>query len=181
MTFFFLVEPAKLPEHFPKDIHKNCVRGLERKAKKAQALVRSKGREGWQFESLPSFPNPKRRKCGFCKEFPDPVHNSLTCPLRTSRDRSTLRTGRPRRPLMDLVDRKQGKDRIKNLVEYFDSFCLENSENKKDNIYDQQFTDQYSSFSCCIHIIWAQKQFWYNQSVCASPAEGLTGKSCGHY
>ena len=33
---------------------------------------------------------------------------------------------------MDLVDRKQGKERISELVEYFDGFCLAKNENKSD-------------------------------------------------
>ena len=33
---------------------------------------------------------------------------------------------------MDLVDRKQGKERISELVEYFDGFCLAKNETKSD-------------------------------------------------
>ena len=40
--------------------------------------------------------------------------------------------GKPKRPLMSLVDRKQGKMRIKPLVDYFEEFCKDNNENKKD-------------------------------------------------
>ena len=82
---------------------------------------------------MTEFPKPilMRRKCGFCKQVPDPIHNSLTCPVRKSMEQ-TRRRGPPKKPLMSLSNRKQGKERIKELIDYFDNFCEVNREDKKD-------------------------------------------------
>ena len=93
--------------------------------------IRSKHCETWVPEKLPSFPKPgsMRRKCGYCKVVPDPVHNSLTCPLQLQQ---SGRKGATKKPLMSLTNRTQGKQRIRELVDMFDNFCEVNNEDKKD-------------------------------------------------
>ena len=89
--------------------------------------------ETWKLEKLPEFPKPVslKRKCGFCKVVPDPVHNSLTCPVRLSMEKPGGR-GAPKKPLMSLSNRGQGKSRIRDLVDYFDRYCEVNQEDRKD-------------------------------------------------
>ena len=99
--------------------------------------IRSKGWKkhlaSWQYEQLPEFPKPasSKRKCGYCKLVPEPAHNSLTCPLRLSVEKPGRR-GAPKKPLMSLNNRGQGKERIKELVDFFDKYCDINQEDKKD-------------------------------------------------
>ena len=111
---------------------------MERKALKVKNSIRINGRIKhetiWKYEALPEFlQKPQSRKCGFCKEIPVPVLNSLTCPLRINHSHGHHQgTGRPRKPLMELTDRKQGKERIKPLLDFFELFCETNKEDKKD-------------------------------------------------
>ena len=117
-------------------MHQICRRALVRKSAKVKLSVKNKGKakhaETWKYETLPKFDQPKSRMCGFCKEFPTPPHNSLTCPLRLDHDQSKQRAGRPKKPLMNLADRRQGKERIKPLLEFFENYCETNDEDKKD-------------------------------------------------
>ena len=59
-------------------------------------------------------------------------HNSLTCPVRLANENEGAKGARKKKPLMDLVDRRQGKGRIQGLIGYFDEFCSLNNEVKKD-------------------------------------------------
>ena len=138
MILCFRLDVKDLPQHFPKVIHQKCRRGLERKVVKVKASIRKHGHVKhsalWDYETLIDFPPPTPRRCGFCKEYPFPAHNSLTCPIRLSGDQSRQTIGRPKKPLMKLADRKQGNERIKPLIEFFEKYCDENGEDKKDVI-----------------------------------------------
>ena len=123
-----------LPTHFPKYVHYKCKTKLKRHVTahrvSKQSKTRVKHEQIWENKELPNFPKPAHRKmCGFCKVVPSIPHNSLTCPKRLAKQSTP---GKPKRPLMSLVDRKQGKERIKDLVDFFDGFCKSNNENKKD-------------------------------------------------
>ena len=117
-----------LPPYFPNFVHNKCRLKIQRRLKFIKQEKRNKRSvDPW---SLPDFPNPKRKMCGFCRVIRDIPHNSLTCPLRLAKENNVRR--RPKKPLMDLVDRKQGKERIKPLIEQFENYCSVNSEKKKD-------------------------------------------------
>ena len=132
---YFSVNVESLPSYVPKHMHDKCRVKLNRRAQTFKMSIRSKGWdkhcETWVPEKLPSFPKPvsMRRKCGYCKVVPDPVHNSLTCPLRLQQ---SGRRGATKKPLMSLTNRTQGKQRIRELVDMFDNFCEVNNEDKKD-------------------------------------------------
>ena len=107
---------------------------VQRQAKAAKKSIRSMGsvkyEESGQVQIFPHFPSPRRKKCGFCHLYPDPPHNSLTCPDRLATDRK--KAGRRKKPLMDLSDKKQGKERIQSLIDKFEEFCVVEGEAQKD-------------------------------------------------
>ena len=117
-----------LPGFLPSIVHNKCRLKLQRRSKFVKDEKKSKRSvEDW---ALPEFPNPRRRHCGFCKIIPNPPHNSLTCPQ--TLDGETRVRGGQKKPLMNLADRKQAKERIKPLIEHFENYCSVNKEKKKD-------------------------------------------------
>lgn len=129
----FRVNIEETASFFPKFLHDKCRIKLQRQAKTAKMSIKSKGltkhSATWMFKSLPDFPNPRRKQCGHCHQYPDPPHNISTCPVRLD---TVSKGGRKKKPLMDLSDKKQGKDRIQSLIDHFEKFCEVSGENEKD-------------------------------------------------
>ena len=135
MFFLPRLNVYEFPEFYPKYVHAKCRVRIQRQAKAAKENIRKAGvqkhEENFTVQTLPDFPNPKRKKCGFCQIFPDPPHNSLTCPDRLAKQQQG-KGGRRKKPLMELSDRKQGKARIQPLIDKFENFCEIEKESPKD-------------------------------------------------
>lgn len=130
----YRVKVDEIQDYFPKYVHDRCRVKIQRQAKAAKKSIRSLGlakyEETMEVQTLPDFPSLRRKRCSFCHQYPDPPHNSLTCPDRLAIDRQGV--GRRKKPLMDLSDRKQGKERIQSLIDKFEEFCELEREAQKD-------------------------------------------------
>ena len=117
-----------LPPYYPDLVHSRCRVKVQRRCKQSKKDKKNKKPEEGRW-TLPDFPNPRRKSCSYCKIVPEVPHNSLTCPVRLSKEE---RVHRPRKPLMDLVDRTQAKERIQPLIDHFENYCEVKHERKKD-------------------------------------------------
>ena len=125
---FFRRSLEDLPTYYPQMVHNKCRVKIQRKCKQIKKDRKSKTPEESPW-NLPDFPNPRRKSCSYCRIIPEIPHNSLTCPVRLATEG---KVSRPKKLLMDLVDRTQGKERIKPLINHFENFCNVNNESKKD-------------------------------------------------